>query len=212
MDFQIIIFQIIVLFFSVVIHEVSHGVVALMLGDKTAKDAGRLTLNPLRHIDPFGSIFLPLLLIISQSPILFGWAKPVPYDPRNLKNPKKGAALIAAAGPLSNISLAIIFGIILQIFIPFLPLAAAGNFLLFINIIILVNVVLAIFNLVPIPPLDGSKILFMILGNRFRELQIALTRYGFMILIIFILWGVDIIDPVIFGLYRIIAGKFALPL
>src|SRR3989338_4079103 len=112
MDFRIILFQIIVLFFSVVIHEVSHGVVALMLGDKTAKDAGRLTLNPLKHIDPFGSVLLPVLLLIAQSPILFAWAKPVPYNPYNLKNPKSGAALIAAAGPLSNIILAVIFGIV----------------------------------------------------------------------------------------------------
>ena len=208
MDFQIILFQIIVLFFSVVIHEVSHGVVALMLGDKTAKDAGRLTLNPLKHIDPFGSVLLPVLLLIAQSPILFAWAKPVPYNPYNLKNPKSGAALIAAAGPLSNIILAVIFGIVLRIFIPFLPLATAGNFLLFINVIILINIVLAVFNLVPIPPLDGSKILFMLLGNRARELQMILQRYGFMILILFLLFGVQIIYPIIDVLYKLIAGRF----
>src|SRR5260221_10394776 len=114
----IFIFELVVLIFSVIIHEVSHGYVAETLGDSTARDAGRLTLNPIKHIDPFGSIILPALLAIpllfGAPTIIFGWAKPVPYNPMNLKNPKSGAGKIAAAGPLSNFILAIIFGLIIR--------------------------------------------------------------------------------------------------
>src|SRR3989344_8699741 len=109
MDPIFLAFQIIVLIFSVMIHEISHGAVALKLGDTTARDLGRLTLNPLKHLDPIGSFLLPLILAISHAPVI-GWAKPVPYNPFNLRDPKRGAAIIGVAGPISNIALAIVFG------------------------------------------------------------------------------------------------------
>ena len=117
MDLQpiIFVFQLIVLVFSVILHEVSHGFVAEWLGDPTARLAGRLTLNPIKHIDLFGSIILPLLLVISGSSIVFGWAKPVPYNPYNLKRPERDGALIAAAGPLSNLTTAVIFAVIFRV-------------------------------------------------------------------------------------------------
>ena len=118
MDPFLLIIQIAILLMSVVIHEVSHGAMANYLGDPTAKYAGRLTLNPIKHLDPFGSILIPLFLLIVQSPFLFGWAKPVPYNPYNLRNKKWGSAMVAAAGPGSNLIIALIFGLALR-FIPF---------------------------------------------------------------------------------------------
>lgn len=201
----ILIFQLIVLIFSVIIHEISHGFVAYALGDKTAKLAGRLTLNPIKHIDPFGSVILPLILFILQSPVLFGWAKPVPFNPMNLKNPKRDSGLIGLAGPISNYSVAIIFSIILN--------AASALGLLtnplaiFINIVILVNIVLATFNLVPIPPLDGSKILFSCLPAGTENFQILLEKYGFYVLIFFILFGFPLITPIILAIYHLLGGN-----
>ena len=163
MDLPLIFFKIIVLVFSVVIHEVSHGFVAEHLGDPTARQAGRLTLNPLKHLDLFGSVILPLMMAILPGGVILGWAKPVPYNPQNLKNPEKGGAIIAAVGPLSNLTLAIIFGLVYRLLSLFAP---AENFLVLsdlLNMIILVNISLAVFNLVPIPPLDGSKVLLLFL-------------------------------------------------
>jgi len=215
------IFALTVLIFSVMIHEVSHGAIADKLGDDTARVMGRLNLNPLNHIDPVGSVLLPLFLVLVGSPIFFGWAKPVPYNPFNLKDPKRGAALIGAAGPLSNISLAVIFGILSRI----LPLdhstrlllaqaAPAGNtaainspvealFFAFM-IIIFINLLLAIFNLVPIPPLDGSKVLFAILPSGYFRLQQFLEQYGIIVLLLFIFFGFGIILPIIYGLYGLL--------
>ena len=114
MEITITIFSLVVLLFSVIIHELSHGSVANSLGDPTAKYAGRLTLNPLKHLDPFGSVILPLLLFLMQSPVLVGWAKPVPINPYNLRDQKWGHIKVAAAGPLSNIALAVFFGLIIR--------------------------------------------------------------------------------------------------
>ncbi|MDP3729629.1 MAG: site-2 protease family protein [bacterium] len=208
---MILLFQLIVLIFSVMVHEVSHGAVAYKLGDDTAKVLGRLNLNPLKHIDFMGSIFLPLFLILVQSPVLFGWAKPVPYNPHNLKNPKKGAALIGAAGPLSNLALALIFGLLIRL--------TGGIFgttdtsvavILFFNIIVFINILLAIFNLVPIPPLDGSKLLFALLPHRYSHIQHALERYGIFILIFFIFYGGQLISPLMHSIYYFIVGQYAI--
>lgn len=199
------IFQIIVVLFSVVLHEVMHGVVALRLGDTTAKDAGRLTLNPISHLDLMGSVIVPLVAVLLAG-FPFGWAKPVPYNPYNLKNPRKGAALIAGAGPASNFVLAIAFGLILNFVVPFLPFAVSPALIIFFHIIILTNVVLGVFNLVPIPPLDGSKILFFLLGRRALNFQRALSQYGFMLVLLFIFFGFSIIQPVIWWIYQLIAG------
>lgn len=206
-----LIFQLAVLLFSVMIHEVSHGLVALKLGDPTAKNAGRLNLNPLKHLDLFGSVILPLLLFtLSGGRFIFGWAKPVPYNPLNLKNPKKGSGIIAAVGPISNLLVAVVFGIILRLIFPFASTELVGNLIVLLNTIVLVNCLLAIFNLLPIPPLDGSGILFSLLPAEWREVQLFLTRYGLFILILFIAFGFGFISPIIAGLYKLIAGPAAL--
>lgn len=148
-----VLFLIVILVFSVVIHEVAHGFAANALGDPTARLQGRLTLNPVSHLDPMGSVILPAILALSSSPFLFGWAKPVPYNPYNLgRAGKYGEALVAAAGPAANIVLAIFFGLLVRFSL--VPDAATS---LAISIVFL-NVLLALFNLLPVPPLDGSKI------------------------------------------------------
>lgn len=210
MDQQIVlIFQLVVFIFSVMIHEISHGAVALRLGDSTAKDAGRLTLNPIRHIDPMGSILLPLFLVLLQSPFLFGWAKPVPYNPMNLKNPKRGAGIIGAAGPASNLLVAAFFAVVYRVAAGFGATGGAGAATLagLSATIVAVNIALALFNLIPIPPLDGSNILFAFLPDRFLYMQQFLSRYGFYILLLFMFaGGFDFLGPAIWVLYTAFLG------
>ncbi len=208
MNFELVIFQIVVLVFSVVIHEVSHGFMAEKLGDPTARLAGRLTLNPLKHLDPVGSVLLPLILAILPGGIIFGWAKPVPYNPFNLKNPEKGAALIAAAGPLSN------FGIAISLSVVYRLLGLAGSETLFILrdfvvIIVLINVVLAVFNLIPIPPLDGAKVALAFLPDSARGLKSFFYEnnpYGWVLLLVFIFAGVPFLSPIIFAIAGFLLG------
>ena len=183
------------------IHEVSHGAVAFYLGDDTAKKAGRLTLNPLKHLDPFGSIILPALLAI---PLLFGgrsiivgWAKPVPYDPRQLKDPKTGAGLIALAGPASNLIIALVFAIFLRLATAVDNMALASAF----QIIILLNLVLAIFNLFPVPPLDGSKILFWLMPRRWAPIEAFLERNALIFLLAVIFLGLPLLQFIVSFLY-----------
>ncbi len=170
------IFFFILLIFSIIIHEVSHGFVADKLGDPTARLSGRLTLNPVQHIDIFGSIILPLILIITQSPMLFGWAKPVPFDPFNLKNPRKDSAIISLAGPLANFMLAIIFSILARMGILYSISAS----------IVFLNVVLGIFNLIPIHPLDGFKVVGGLLSEKQSNEWYQLERYGVIFLLAFL--------------------------
>ncbi len=196
-----IIFQVLIVIFSVVVHEVSHGAMAYALGDNTAKDAGRLTLNPLPHIDPIGSILMPIL-------IGFGWAKPVPYNPYNLRNQKWGPFLVGIAGPASNILIAVFFGLILRISGPlsFLGQAFFGALLP----IVAINLGLAIFNLIPVPPLDGSKVLYLVWPRDRIDLYAMFERYGFFILIIFIFLFPSVLQNIIFPivnfLFRLITG------
>lgn len=207
MEFLITTFQILILLFSVVIHEVSHGFVAERLGDPTARLAGRLTLNPLKHLDLFGSIILPLMLIITQVGIVFGWAKPVPYNPMNLKNPLKGGALIAAAGPASNIAIALSFGIAFRLLVLFFPASSfIGAFAIFSLIVVQLNILLAIFNLIPIPPLDGSKILFAFLPRSAHHIFTSLERYGMIVLLLFIFFGFSFLVPIVQAITTFILG------
>lgn len=193
------------------IHEVSHGTAALKLGDTTAKDAGRLTLNPLKHLDVFGSLILPIsLFILSGGSFVLGWAKPVPFNPMNLKNPKTGAGIIAAVGPLSNMIVAVVFGLVLRLIFPFGHIPFVASLIILLNTIVAINVLLAIFNLVPLPPLDGSNILFSLLPEGFQAVRDFLLRYGFWILILFLLFGFQIIIPIIGSIYRFLVGPAAL--
>lgn len=182
------IFVLIILFFSIVIHEIAHGSIALSLGDPTAKEADRLTLNPLKHIDPLGTIFLPLFLLIltlGKGPI-FGWAKPVPINPYNFRNPKWGNLKVAIAGPGTNFLLAITFGLLIKFFT--LPPLLSELF----SIIVIYNFAWGIFNLIPIPPFDGSWILFSFLPPD-SNLKIFLQRYSLFILIFFIFFGLQFV-------------------
>ncbi|MCH7883448.1 site-2 protease family protein [Patescibacteria group bacterium] len=196
------IFSITILIMSVVIHEVSHGYVANSLGDPTAKYAGRLTLNPLKHLDPFGSVILPTITYLLGG-FIIGWARPVPYNPYNLSNQRWGPAIVGAAGPLANIFIAIVFGILIRIE-GFLPLPA--GFLQIATIIVFINLLLAFFNLIPIPPLDGSKVLFAFLPYRWSYVQDFLEQWGLVLLLIFIFFFFRLLLPVVFVMFRIITG------
>jgi Zn-dependent protease len=196
---------ILIFLFSVILHEVSHGAMANLLGDPTAKMAGRLTLNPLKHLDPIGSVLLPLMLVILQSHIIFGWARPVPINPFNLRDKKYGQAKVAIAGPAANILIALLFGLLIRV----LPLGASGfwqNLGIIFSYICWINLLLALFNLIPIPPLDGSHILFTFLPRSFDNLKIFLFQYGFFILIFFIFFLFPFFVPVIKLFYRLIVG------
>ncbi|MEA1925671.1 MAG: site-2 protease family protein [Patescibacteria group bacterium] len=190
-----IILQITILIFSVVIHEVSHGYAAYFLGDPTAKYAGRLSFNPLKHLDPWGSVIIPLLLIVSNAGVIFGWAKPVPYNPYNLRSQKYGSAIVGAAGPLSNLALALIAGVLMR---TFLVLGIQdGFFLQILATVILINILLFVFNLLPIPPLDGSKLLFAVLPVS-EHTKMVLDQYGFVILLAFLFLFLDVLRAIIF--------------
>lgn len=177
------IFILAILFFSVVIHEVAHGSMALALGDYTAKNAGRISLNPIKHIDLFGTIILPLMLVAIRSPFVIGWAKPVPVNPYNFTDQKWGNLKVSLAGPGVNFLLAILFSLILR----FLTLPDSLSILF--SYIALYNFVLAIFNLIPIPPLDGSHILFSFLPESFSKIRNFLYQYGIFIFIFLMFWG-----------------------
>ncbi|MEK7200766.1 MAG: site-2 protease family protein [Patescibacteria group bacterium] len=200
MDF---IFIIIILIMSVVVHEVSHGYAALALGDPTAKYQGRLTLNPLNHLDPIGSFLVPLLGYFAGG-FIIGWAKPVPFNPYNLRNAKWGEALVAIAGPLSNISLAFIFGLLIRFGSNLIILNQA--FLSLASFVVIINITLAIFNLVPIPPLDGSKILFALLPYKWQGIRESFEKYGLILVFIFIFFLWQIMSPVVHYFFSLFTG------
>ncbi len=173
--------SIVVLLFSVIVHEVMHGLVALKFGDHTAERAGRLTLNPIPHIDLFGTILLPGLLILTGSPILFGWAKPVPVNPLNFSNLRKGELAVSAAGILSNFALAAIAAVLYHLF------ASGQTPVILLDLLrfgAMINLVLGVFNLFPIPPLDGSKILMSQLPYKLAQSYAKIEPYGILILLI----------------------------
>jgi Zn-dependent protease len=200
MEILVFIVSLIILIMSVVLHELSHGYTAELLGDPTPRLQGRLTLNPLKHLDLFGSIIVPI--ITSLAGFTFGWAKPIQWNPYNVKNKRWGELMIAIAGPASNIIIALIFGLIIRIFTTYLP----ESFIQISFYVIAINIVLAVFNLIPIPPLDGSKVLFSLLPQRFINLRLSLERYSifFFLILVFFLWR--FVEPVIPYLFKLITG------
>ena len=194
------IFSIMLFFLAVVIHEFAHGWMAYKLGDPTAKHSGRLTLNPIAHIDPMGTIILPLFLIMTGSPILFGWAKPVPVNFRALHNPKKDMIWVGLAGPGANIILAIIISLIIKLKVIFIPFQILEYFMA-------LNLVLAIFNLIPIPPLDGSRVVMGLLPAKLAYQYIQLERFGFIIIVIMLYLGLFqiIIWPIVLTILKLLA-------
>ncbi len=189
------IITLLILILSIVLHEVAHGYTANWLGDPTARLAGRLSANPLLHIDPIGSVILPALLFFSGAPFLFGWAKPVPYNPYNLNNQKWGESIVAAAGPLTNLLLATIFAVLIRFSSTF---GFSGSFIDIAVYIVTINVLLAVFNAIPFPPLDGSKIIepFLPFGLslKYRAFKNYMENLGFiaLFLMVFILMQVFI--------------------
>ena len=176
---------------AIILHEVMHGYVALQLGDPTAKYAGRLTLNPIKHVDLWGTILIPLFLILSGTGFVFGWAKPVPVNYFNLRQGKWGPVLVALAGPAMNFLLLVVFGLAARLSPP-----ATSLPYLFVTIA-MVNAILMFFNLIPIPPLDGSKILYLFLDRR-PDVIHFLERYGMIILIAILLLGGGILHNLVF--------------
>lgn len=200
MEFASLIFFFLIIVPSSIIHEYMHGAVANFFGDPTAKYAGRLTLNPMAHIDPWGTLLLPItLFLFSGGRFVFAYAKPVPVNPLFLRS-KWAGILVAAAGPLSNFVTAAVVGLIVR----FLP---SSPFTTILSLIVYANVLLGVFNLIPIPPLDGSKVLFPLLPAGFEEFKLQFERYGFIVLLIF-LFGVGFqwILPLIFYFFRLFTG------
>jgi Zn-dependent protease len=187
----------VVLLFSVIVHEVAHGYVALLNGDPTARMLGRITLNPVPHIDPVGTILLPLILLLSHAGILFGWARPVPVNPLNYRNYRWGEFAVSAAGPVSNLVLAAVFSLLLRLGLGNVGLVKLASFGVSINIF------LALFNLIPIPPLDGSHILAILLPRDLARLYAYLEPVGFVLILV--LFYAGILWAIIMPFYRAIA-------
>lgn len=203
------------LILSIVLHEVAHGYAANALGDPTARLSGRLSGNPLVHIDPLGSIIIPVLLFLTNAGFLFGWAKPVPYNPYNLRNQKWGEAMVAAAGPATNILLAIIFSVIIRMS-DVLGLPAA--FLDVATYIVYINILLAFFNMIPLPPLDGSKMImpFLPFGlqQQYKRLGMLIERYGLIITFLFIFLFINLFwgpfSTLVFSVFELFTGMRSL--
>jgi Zn-dependent protease len=188
-----------VFLFAITVHEAAHGWAALKLGDPTAYNLGRVSLNPIVHIDPIGTIVFPIMLIVMRAPILFGWAKPVPINPLNLRNPQRDNLLISAAGPLSNMTVAFLafFGLIILKSLSPNTFAEKGVFFYLVTSIfsilyytVFINIILAIFNLIPIPPLDGSGILMGLLSEEAAQKYDRIRPYGFIIIILLLMTGI----------------------
>lgn len=200
MELITMIVSLVILIMSVVLHELSHGYVAELLGDPTPRNQGRLTVNPLKHLDPFGSVIVPIITSIAG--FTFGWAKPVQWNPHNVKNRRVGELLISLAGPLANVLIALVFGLVIRS-------GLAGSSIAFISIaayIVAINITLAVFNLIPIPPLDGSKVLFSLLPQKYAHIRHGFEQYSIflVLLLVFFLWR--FVEPLIPFLFKIITG------
>jgi Zn-dependent protease len=192
-DLNKLVVMIVPLLFAVTIHEVAHGWVAYRLGDPTAKRSGRLTLNPLKHLDPMGSFLLPLMLFLLRSPVIFGYAKPVPVSFHNLRNYRRDAILVSSAGVAANLMCALACGLLFQTLGRIKPL---WDSLIFVDLLamlaysVLINCVLAFFNLIPIPPLDGGRILSMLVPSKYAGVLARMERFGMLIVFFLLFTGV----------------------
>ena len=205
-----VVYFILALLPAIVLHELSHGLVADRMGDPTARNMGRLTLNPVKHIDPFGTVILPGLLLLPRlfgqfgTPV-FGYAKPMPFNPQNLRDPDRQTMWIALAGPLTNLFLAVVAALLLR-----LAGDVSDELTRYLFILVLVNVILAVFNVIPLPPLDGSKVLARFLPPRARQLYMSWEAYGalFLLVIFFIFPGAifGFITPIVEGLLSLLVG------
>ncbi len=176
--------------FAITLHEVAHGWVARRLGDPTAQMLGRLTVNPLKHIDPIGTIIVPALLLLFHTGFLFGWAKPVPISPRNFKNPRRDMAIVAAAGPVSNLGMGILWALIMRVALLLKPAFPWTAPLIYMGLAgVLINMTLMIFNLIPLPPLDGGRVLVGLLPRNAANVVDRIEPYGFLILILLMMVG-----------------------
>ena len=204
--------QIPVLLFSVILHEVAHGWVADRLGDDTARVMGRLTFNPIPHIDIFGTILLPALAILTGAPV-FGWAKPVPVNPYRLNNPQRDIIWVSLAGPLSNFLLAIVASACMWLLRSVIPLPAtlAASLYEVFRLVLVINIILPVFNLFPVPPLDGSKVLMGLLPSDLAYRYSQIEPYGFFIIIIMLSSGIfwRILGPIVNFLIAIFGGGLA---
>lgn len=204
MDFFPAIFYFLVIIPSAIMHEYAHGWMADRLGDPTARYAGRLSLDPRVHIDPIGTLLLPLLLFFgSAGSFMFAYAKPVPFNPNNLRDQRWGPVYVALAGPLTNFLIAFVIGL----FVRFLPASTFSDLL---SLIVLANVLLGVFNCVPIPPLDGSKLLFAFLPNSMENVKIMLERFGFVLVLIFVFYFSHLISPVVEYFMNLFTGGMGL--
>ena len=198
MDIGNILFLYIVIVLSAVFHEYAHAYMAFRLGDRTAFHAGRLTLNPFVHLDLFGTVILPLLLLFSSGAFI-GWAKPVPYNPHALSDQKRGTLKVAIAGPLSNIAIAVVLAFIIRIG----PGMGFDELVIgLLGFVVYVNLFLALFNLIPIPPLDGSKIL----GDLFPQAAMAFGRMGMFGLLIALFIGMFLLSPIVSFIFSVLTG------
>ncbi len=200
MELITVILMIAILIMSVVLHELSHGYVAELMGDPTPRLQGRLTVNPLKHLELFGSVIVPI--ITSLAHFTFGWAKPIEWNPYNVKNRRLGEFLISLAGPVANIFLAVIFGLVIRFGAESMPF----NFLAICSYVVAINITLAIFNLIPIPPLDGSKILFSLLPPRMSHIRSGFEQYSIFLVLVLILFLWKYIAPVIPFIFYLITG------
>ncbi|MFP3159620.1 MAG: site-2 protease family protein [Hydrogenobaculum sp.] len=220
MNFEQIVITIPALMMAVIFHEIAHGAAAYWMGDKSAKEAGRLTINPIPHIDLLGTIILPGILMLVGSPILFGWAKPVPINPYRFKDLRMGMLIVSSAGALANIAMAILGAVSFRLLEstiasdinPFFFASIIEPLLWFFRELVIINLVLAFFNLIPIPPLDGSRFVMSFFSVKYWEEFYKFEPYGFFILTVLIFTGVigKIIYPFIAIAYRILLGGFGI--
>ncbi len=198
------IFYFVVLIFSIIVHEVAHGLVAEREGDPTARNLGRITLNPLKHIDWIGSVILPIILIVSGSGFIVGWAKPVPYNPENLHHGRKSEAKVAIAGIVVNLCIAVFFGLVIRSAVLFHYGTAA--LIQGASVIVLVNIVLALFNSIPLAPLDGFRFFYSVLPFRAIPTMRLIERFSLPLLLLFIVFGWNAVAPVAFSAFTLFTG------